>query len=158
MNARDRRLQARKGKGTRTEIARSFSFKVSAHIYGGPQYESQDFFMSQKAECAIEDAGRIADALAKFCKAQVMKEVRAYILERGWRTAPLEPGYLAMPESKQPAAKANARAFEQHQRVQAAIAAEPQEISEDVRPAPRTRPLALATSDGSRIDAFRKEG
>lgn len=57
----------------RVEIVRSFSFKLNVG-----QYESRDFFCSQKAECAAEDMEEIGDAVYQFCKSQVMKSVRDY--------------------------------------------------------------------------------
>lgn len=55
------------------EIARSFSFKLNCG-----NYESRDFFCSQKAECKAEDAETVSDAVHDFCKKQVMKSVREY--------------------------------------------------------------------------------
>jgi len=55
----------------RVEIARSFSFKVNRG-----NYESSDYFCSQKGECALEDAEDFSERLYQFCKAQVMKAVR----------------------------------------------------------------------------------
>ena len=60
----------------RTEIVRSFSFKLNC-----PNYESRDFFCSQKAECNIEDAERVSDLLYGFCKREVMKAVHEYMAE-----------------------------------------------------------------------------
>lgn len=60
----------------RVEIARSFSFKLNMG-----NYESRDFFCSQKAECALEDAENVADALHAFCKSQVLKAVNDYKYE-----------------------------------------------------------------------------
>lgn len=56
-----------------TEIVRSFSYKLNMG-----NYESRDFFCSQKAECRIEDAEKISDALHDFCKKQVMRAVDSY--------------------------------------------------------------------------------
>jgi hypothetical protein len=58
---------------TLTEIVRSFSYKLNAG-----NYESRDFFCSQKAECKLEDAERISEVLHEFCKRQVMNAVKAY--------------------------------------------------------------------------------
>ncbi len=55
---------------TRVEVCRSFSFKVNRG-----NYESSDYFMSQKAECAFEDQEYVSAALHAFCKSQVMKAV-----------------------------------------------------------------------------------
>lgn len=59
--------------GPRVEITRSFSYKLNVG-----NYESRDFFCSQKAECALEDAALTAEALHAFCRAQVMQAVREY--------------------------------------------------------------------------------
>lgn len=66
---------------TRTEVCRSFSFKVNRG-----NYESSDYFCSQKAECAVEDQAEVSTALYLFCKTQVMKAVRQD-LEEGRRGA-----------------------------------------------------------------------
>jgi hypothetical protein len=58
---------------TRCEIVRSFSYKLNAG-----QYESRDFFCSQKCECNIEDASDISERLYEFVKGQVMKAVNEY--------------------------------------------------------------------------------
>lgn len=59
-----------------TEIARSFSYKLNVG-----NYESRDFFCSQKSECTFEEAETVAEALHDFCKKQVMKAVAAYRAE-----------------------------------------------------------------------------
>jgi hypothetical protein len=61
----------------RVEIARSFSYKLN--IPGA--YESRDFFCSEKAECAIEDAPEVSAALFGFCRAEVLRSVGEYIKE-----------------------------------------------------------------------------
>ncbi len=58
------------------EIARSFSFKLNMG-----NYESRDFFCSQKAECRMDEADRVADQLHAFCKTQVLKSVNEYKAE-----------------------------------------------------------------------------
>lgn len=60
------------------EIARSFSFKLNCG-----NYESRDFFCSQKSECKPEDAERVSEALHAFCKQQVMLAVNTWIAETG---------------------------------------------------------------------------
>ncbi len=60
----------------RVEIARSFSYKLNAG-----NYESRDFFCSQKAECAEEDAAEVSAALFAFCKAQVLLAVKQYMAD-----------------------------------------------------------------------------
>jgi hypothetical protein len=64
--------------GQKVEIARSFSYKLNVG-----NYESRDFFCSQKAECLIEDAEKVSEALHAFCKKQVLKALEEY------RTTPL---------------------------------------------------------------------
>ena len=44
--------------GRRVEIARSFSYKLNVG-----NYESRDFFCSQKSECAIEESEEVSSAL-----------------------------------------------------------------------------------------------
>ncbi len=61
---------------TRVEIARSFSYKLNV-----AQYESRDFFCSQKAECLIEDADEVSADLNEFCMDQVMAAVKEYVAE-----------------------------------------------------------------------------
>ena len=61
---------------TSVEIARSFSFKLNVG-----NYESRDFFCSQKAECKVKDAEQISEALYEFCKGEVINSVNAYKVE-----------------------------------------------------------------------------
>ena len=89
-------LPSKPDTGPRVEIARSFSFKLNMG-----NYESRDFFCSQKAECKIEDSERVSQALHDFCKSQVMRAVREYREEA--QQAPI---------STHPAAKSNAAEFE----------------------------------------------
>jgi len=60
---------------TLVEIARSFSFKLNVG-----NYESRDFFCSQKAECKWKDAETVSEALYGFCKTEVMKSVNQFRL------------------------------------------------------------------------------
>lgn len=55
------------------EVARSFSYKLNCG-----NYESRDFFCSQKAECKADDADAVSEALHGFCKRQVMGAVADY--------------------------------------------------------------------------------
>lgn len=66
---------------TRVEIARSFSYKLNCENYGGARFESRDFFASQKAECAIEDAPEVSAALFAFCRSEVLRAVKEYVRE-----------------------------------------------------------------------------
>ena len=59
--------------GRRVEIARSFSYKLNVG-----NYESRDFFCSQKSECAIEESEEVSSALYGFCRSQVLNDVRQY--------------------------------------------------------------------------------
>lgn len=59
------------------EVVRSFSYKLNAG-----NYESRDFFASQKAECRLEDADVVSDQLYHFCKRQVMRAVEQYRAEQ----------------------------------------------------------------------------
>ena len=52
------------------EVARSYTFKLNVG-----NYETRDFFCSQKAECRPEDADLVSERLYEFCKRQVMKAV-----------------------------------------------------------------------------------
>ncbi len=64
----------------RVEIARSFSYKLDMKRYD-PWFENRDFFCSEKAECEIEDAEAVSEALYAFCKREVMASVREYVQE-----------------------------------------------------------------------------
>lgn len=65
----------------RVEIARSATYKLNCAHYGGNQYESQDFFCSQKAECAPEDAPDVSEALYQFCRGEVRRAVAEAIAD-----------------------------------------------------------------------------
>ena len=58
------------------EISRSFSYKLNVG-----NFESRDFFCSQRAECRAEDAEDISEKLHAFCKSQVMRAVREYLAD-----------------------------------------------------------------------------
>ena len=58
------------------EIARSFSFKLNVG-----NYESRDFFCSQKAEVPASEAEKTSEALYEFCKNEVLKSVNKYLSE-----------------------------------------------------------------------------
>ena len=55
------------------EVARSYSFKLNVG-----NYESRDFFCSQKAECLLKNAEKVSEALYQFCKQEVIKSVNEY--------------------------------------------------------------------------------
>lgn len=52
------------------EIARSYAFKVNLG-----NYQSADFFCSQKSQCAVKDADVVSQALFDFCKRDVLRAV-----------------------------------------------------------------------------------
>lgn len=55
------------------EVCRSFSFKLNCgHYDPSKQYESQDFFCSQKVFCLPEQAEDASLAAYAFCKRQVL--------------------------------------------------------------------------------------
>ncbi len=58
----------------RVEIVRSFSYKLNVG-----NFESRDFFCSEKAECAAEDAEATSELLYEFCKREVLRAVAVYI-------------------------------------------------------------------------------
>lgn len=58
------------------EIVRSFSYKLNTG-----NYESRDFFCSQKAQCDAAQAEEIAELLHLFCKHVVLRDVGRYIRE-----------------------------------------------------------------------------
>jgi hypothetical protein len=55
------------------EICRSFSFRLNIG-----NYQHVDFFCSQKRECRANEAEAVSAAIYAFCKAQVLREMRAY--------------------------------------------------------------------------------
>jgi hypothetical protein len=57
----------------KVEIARSFSYKLNVG-----NYESRDFFCSQKATCSFADAETISQQLLAFCQQQVRNDVDEY--------------------------------------------------------------------------------
>ena len=58
------------------EVARSFSWKLNVG-----NYESRDFFCSQKAECPASEAAEVSERLHAFCKSQVIKALNQYLKE-----------------------------------------------------------------------------
>jgi hypothetical protein len=76
----DNLLRGKPKIGGLVEVVRSFAFKLNAG-----NYESRDFFCSQKAECRLEDADEVSDRLYQFCKQQVMRSVDQWMKEQGMR-------------------------------------------------------------------------
>ncbi len=66
-------LKPRKSGEIRVEIARSFTYKLNVG-----NYESRDFFCSQKAECLESEAEDLSERLYIFCRSQVLKAVAEY--------------------------------------------------------------------------------
>jgi len=62
------------------EVARSFAFKLNCG-----NYQSADFFCSQKAECLAEDVEATSARLYAFCRSEVAKAVQQYKAENGIR-------------------------------------------------------------------------
>jgi hypothetical protein len=60
------------------EVARSFSFKLNVG-----NYQSLDFFYSEKAECLESEREGKSQALYSFCKAEVMRAVQEACREHG---------------------------------------------------------------------------
>lgn len=78
-------------KNNLVEVTRSFAFKLNVG-----NYESRDFFCSQKAECPVDDVEKVSEALYQFCKAAVIKSVNEYKLEnlpKVQRETPTSPKY-----------------------------------------------------------------
>lgn len=67
------------------EIARSFSYKLNVG-----NYESRDFFCSQKVECPMSKSEEMSEKLYLFCRGQVLKEVQEYIKLRAKKLEPEE--------------------------------------------------------------------
>jgi len=67
------------------EVVRSFSYKLNVG-----NYESRDFFCSEKAQCKAEDAEHVSDLLYQFCKSQVLESVRDYLADKKQRDAIME--------------------------------------------------------------------
>jgi len=59
------------------EITRSFSYKLNVG-----NYESRDFFCSQKGQCLEDEAEDLSERLYYFCRAQVLRAVAEYQRER----------------------------------------------------------------------------
>ena len=65
--------KTKKKKQKMCEVVRAFSFKLNVG-----NYESRDFFCSQKVECPEREAGKKSKELYQFCKEQVIKSVAEY--------------------------------------------------------------------------------
>ena len=67
----------RKAKIKLVEVARSFSYKLNVG-----NFESRDFFCSQKAECPEKDVEKVSEALHDFCKKEVIRDVNKFLAEK----------------------------------------------------------------------------
>jgi hypothetical protein len=65
----------------KTEVCRSFSYKLNLQNHGGPAYESADFFASRKMECSSEDAAWVSQQIFEECVAEVRTAVAAFTEE-----------------------------------------------------------------------------
>jgi hypothetical protein len=63
------------------EVCRSFAYKLNLANYGGPQYESADFFASRKMQCDAEAAAWVSQQLYEECVAEVRATVAAFIAD-----------------------------------------------------------------------------
>lgn len=61
----------------KVEVTRSFSYKLNVG-----NYESRDFFCSQKIECDAKEAESLSEQVHTFCMQQVRAAVGAYIKAR----------------------------------------------------------------------------
>lgn len=77
---------------TLVEIARSFAYK---HNLGN--YQSADFFCSQKAEVPFDEAEETSEKLYQFCKSQVVKSLSDYIKTGIESSAPIPQSTQANP-------------------------------------------------------------
>ena len=64
-----------------SEACASFSHKINLQNYGGPAYESVEFFASRKVQCAPEDLDALTLELHEECVAEVDGRARQYILD-----------------------------------------------------------------------------
>lgn len=65
------------------EVCRSFSFKLNVG-----NFESRDFFCSQKAEVPEDEVEETSRKLHHFCKMEVIKSVNQYLKEQKELTEP----------------------------------------------------------------------
>ena len=64
-----------------SEACASFSHRINLENYGGPRYESVEFFASRKVQCAPEDLEALTLELHDECVNEVDGKARQYILE-----------------------------------------------------------------------------
>ena len=66
-----------KSKQKMCEVARSFSYKLNLG-----NYQTCDFFCSQKAEVPENEAIKKSEDLHNFCKSEVIKSVNEYLSQK----------------------------------------------------------------------------
>ena len=72
-----------------TEACASFARKFSLQNYGGPQYESIDFFASRKLTCRSDIVDMVSEALFQECVQEVEFTARQYMIDaaaRNWKS------------------------------------------------------------------------
>ncbi len=69
------------------EICRSFSYKLNLSNYGGPQYESADFFCSRKMQCHVEAHALVSQTIFEECFEEVRATKDAFIASMQHRIA-----------------------------------------------------------------------
>lgn len=62
------------------EVCASFSHRINLENYGGPKYESAEFFASRKVQCSPEDIDALTIELHQECVIEVDGRARDYIL------------------------------------------------------------------------------
>jgi hypothetical protein len=66
----------------RVEVVRSFTYKLNVG-----NYESRDFFASQKITCEAAQADAASAMLAEWCEEQVLAQVKDYLRRRDEQAA-----------------------------------------------------------------------
>ena len=61
------------------EACASFARKLNLANYGGPAYESVDFFASRKITCSRDDVAWVTAELREECVAEATEAARAFI-------------------------------------------------------------------------------
>ena len=66
----------------RIEVVRGFTRKVNLDRFSNQKtYESVDFFMSAKSECAPADRADVSADLYQFCRGEVSASIREFVAE-----------------------------------------------------------------------------
>ena len=61
------------------EACASFARKLNLANYGGPAYESVDFFASRKISCARDDVAWVTAELREECVTEVTEAAREFV-------------------------------------------------------------------------------